>query len=405
MRHSALLSLAATLAFSSLATAGEPCDTIQTMGIVYDSKDTAVERVKLFGMAQYQIGHVDGTDSAGESFSDTHEEFRRVWLGGDMKFKSGLYFKTVFSVTQGENAATGKQDIEFKHFRNLYLSYDFTKTNSDFSHFDRFEIGYGRRSLKLADEWQRSAYLINTVERSPFSNKLWPTDEGGSHPAGAWIRVAQGKDDFQIGLFSTSHDDTFPGWDDGTVAYSEWTHDLTDGSGFDLMEAVFSGYTQSANSTEAKLARGNEWGGSAILRLHQGPWEFHSTFGAGENSEFNNANRDGNFWGASFMPMLWLVEDKVKLVSRYQYQHASSVEGIRLNSRYARSAGARGKADMSLSGGRGDRHHNFYLGINYFFCGDNLKLVSGIDYDDIETRNGINVFKGWTASSALRFFF
>ncbi|MBT5167158.1 MAG: hypothetical protein HOL92_01630 [Opitutales bacterium] len=405
MRNSTFLITTAALAFNSLVTAEEPCDTIQSMGIIYDSKDSAVEQVKLFGMAQYQIGHVDGTDSAGKSFSDTHEEFRRVWLGGDVKFANGLLFKTVLSVTQGENAATGDQDFEFQHFRNLYLSYDLAKANPNFSGYDRFEIGYGRRSLKLADEWQRSAYLFNPVERSPFSNKLWPTDEGGSHPAGAWIRVAQGKDDVQIGLFSTSHDDTFPGWDDGTVVYSEWTHDLTDGSGLDLMEVVFSGYTQSADATEDKLARGNEWGSSAILRLHNGPWEFHSTIGGGKNSEFNNANRDGSFWGMTFMPMKWLVEDQVKFVSRYQYQHASSVEGIRLNSRYARSAGARGKADMSLSGGRGDRHHNFYMGINYYFCGDNMKIVSGIDYDDIETHNGINVFKGWTASSAFRFYF
>jgi hypothetical protein len=44
------------------------------------------------------------------------------------------------------------------------------------------------------------------------------------------------------------------------------------------------------------------------------------------------------------------------------------------------------------------------LGINYCFCGDNLKLVSGIEYDDIKS-NGRNVFRGWTASSALRMYF
>ena len=104
------------------------------------------------------------------------------------------------------------------------------------------------------------------------------------------------------------------------------------------------------------------------------------------------------------MPMYWLVENKLKLVSRYQMQHASNAQGIRLNSRYARSAGARGEADMSLTGGRGDRHHNVYLGINYYFCGDNLKLVSGIEYDDIQSAAG-NVFHGWTASSALRVYF
>ena len=172
-----------------------------------------------------------------------------------------------------------------------------------------------------------------------------------------------------------------------------------------MKELVFSAYTQNAGISEDQLARGNEWGGSAILRLHKGPWEIHSTIGTGENGANTNPDRDGGFWGLSIMPMHWLVEDKIKLVSRYQYQNADSPEGIRLNSRYARSAGARGKADMSLTRGRGDVHHNFYLGVNYYFCGDNMKIVSGIEYDDIETANGINVFKGWTASSAFRIFF
>lgn len=405
MRHSFFILIASALTASIAVHATEPCDTLKTMGIVYDDSNASLQQLKLFGMGQYQIGHVDGTDSAGESFSDTHSEFRRIWLGADVKFLDGFLFKSVLSVTQGKNAATGDQDIEFQHFRNLYLSYDFAKANSGFSDYKRFEIGYGRRSLKLADEWQRSAYLFNPVERSAFSNKLWPTDEGGSHPAGAWIRVAKDKSDFQVGIFSTTQDDEFPGWNDGTAYYSQYSFNLTEGSNFDLKELVFSALSQDVDASDDALARGNEWGASAILRLHKGPWEFHSTIGGGENGAFTSSLRDGNFWGLSLMPMAWLVEDRVKFVSRYQYQHASSPEGIRLNSRYARSAGAKGDADLSFTGGRGDRHHNLYFGINYYFCGNNMKLVSGIEYDDIETRDGLNVFKGWTASSAFRIYF
>ncbi len=406
MRKTSYTSIALLSILAPFTLAEEPCDTIQTLGIIYDSEDPSLSRIKLFGMAQYQVGHIDGTDSAGNGFSDTQNEFRRIWVGADVNFLNGFLFKSVLSLTQGENAATGDQDIEFQHFRNLYLSYDLTKTNNgNFSGYDKFEVGYGRRSLKLVDEWQRSATLFNPVERSPFSNKLWPTDSGGSHPAGLWVRTVVDRNDFQIGIFSTTQDDEFPGWEDGTLLYSQWEHDLTEGSSFDLKQAVVSAYTQDADIAEDQLARGNEWGGAIILRLHKGPWEFHSTIGAGENGGTTNPNRDGGFWGLTTMPMLWLVEDKVKLVTRYQYQNADSPEGIRLNSRYARSAGARGEADMSLTGGRGDTHHNLYLGINYYFCGDNMKIVSGIEYDDIETANGINVFKGWTVSSAFRIYF
>lgn len=399
------LATAISLLAPTSTLAQEPCDTLAGMGIIHDSEEAGLEQIKLFGMAQYQVGHVDGTDSAGNSFYDTHNEFRRIWLGADVKFLRGFLFKSVLSVTQGKNAATGDQDIEFQHFRNLYLSYDASKASSAFSDYDRFEFGYGRRSLKLADEWQRSAFLFNPVERSPLSNKLWPTDEGGSHPAGAWFRTAKNKNDFQIGLFSTTQDNEFPDWEDGTALYSQWEHDITEGSNFDQKKLILSAFSQDADLSDDQLARGNEWGGSAILRLHKGPWEIHSTIGAGQNGGTTNPDRLGDFWGLSIMPMRWLVEDRLKFVSRYQLQSADAPEGIRLNSRYARSAAAKGDADLSLTGGRGDKHNNLYFGLNYYFCGDRMKIVSGIEYDDIETTGGITVFKGWTISSAFRMYF
>jgi hypothetical protein len=387
------------------ANAADFCKDWRSWSTFHSSTETPVSLVKLYGMAQFQVGYIDGTDSAGNSFNDSQSEFRRIWLGGDVRFLDGFLFKNVFSITQGKNAATGKQDIGFKHFRNLYLSYDFTKSPGSTLDFKRFEIGYGRRSLKLADEWQKSATHFDPVERSPFANKLWPTDEGGSHPVGVWVQASRGQNDMQVGVFSTTHDDEFPGWSDGTLLYGEWAHKLAGESNFKLREIVINGFTQGTSSADDKLARGLEWGASAILRLHRDDWEVNTTIGAGLNGEASNGAREGSFWGASITPMYWLVENKVKLVSRYQYQHASNTQGIRLNSRYARSADARGVADLSLTGGRGDRHHNLYFGINYFFCGDNLKLVSGVEYDNIQTAGGINVFKGWTASSALRLFF
>ncbi len=398
--------LLASLSLGALpVTADDFCADWREWSTLYRSKDTAVSLVKLYGMAQYQIGYVDGTDSAGKSFSDAQHEFRRIWLGGDVNFLHGFVFKNVFSITQGKDAATDDQDIGFKHFRNLSLSYDFTKTPGSTLDFKRLELGYGRRSLKVADEWQKSATHFDPVERSAFSNKLWPTDEGGSHPVGVWVRATRGSEDVQLGVFSTTHDDVLPGWNDGILLYGEWAHKLAAGTRFDKREIAINGFSQDARATDDQLARGVEWGAAAILRLHGGPWEIDSTIGAGENGDDANVKREGGFWGVSLMPMYWLVEDKVKLVTRYQYQHAYQAQGIRLNSRYARSADARGEANLKLTGGRGDRHHNLYLGLNYFFCGDNLKLVSGIEYDDIETANGINVFKGWTASSALRMFF
>lgn len=380
------------------------CESLKTLGYLLPSQTGPINMVKLYGMAQYQAGYVDGTDSTGSAFSDSQGEFRRIWLGGDLRFLDAFLFKSAFSITQGKDAASGDQDIGFKHFRNLNLTVDFTKFPESSLNFKRLEIGYGRRSLKLADEWQKSATHIDVVERSAFSNKLWPTDGGGSHPVGIWMRATRGSNDVQLGVFSTTTDDVLPGWNDGTLLYGEWAHQLTGESAWDLRELVFNAFTQDAGSNEDQLARGLDWGAAAILRLHRGPWEIHTTIGGGDNGEQSNVTREGDFRGVSFMPMYWIFKDKLKFVGRYQYQESSAAQGIRLNSRYARSADARGRADLTATGGRGDRHHNLYFGLNTFFCGDNLKLVTALEYDDIQSA-GRHVFRGWTTNAALRMYF
>lgn len=67
----------------------------------------------------------------------------------------------------------------------------------------------------------------------------------------------------------------------------------------------------------------------------------------------------------------------------------------------------RADADHSvglLNGGRGDEHHSIYGGLNYCFCGDNAKVMAGLQYDDISA-GGRDVYDGWTAFLAFRTFF
>jgi hypothetical protein len=101
--------------------------------------------------------------------------------------------------------------------------------------------------------------------------------------------------------------------------------------------------------------------------------------------------------------MYWLKEDKFKLVCRYLYQKSDQHEGIKLNSRYVPLADTRNPA-IDLNQGRGDEHHALYLGLNYYQCGENLKLVSGIQYDELKS-NATQLYKGWTIGSGFRIWF
>ena len=123
----------------------------------------------------------------------------------------------------------------------------------------------------------------------------------------------------------------------------------------------------------------------------------------GNNGDQTNPNRDGDFGGIVLMPMYWLAQDKLKLVGRYLHQKADQPEGLKLNSRYAPLADIR-DSSIDLNNGRGDEHQGLYLGLNYYLCDENLKLISGIQHDELKSQ-GTTQFRGWTMGTSLRLWF
>jgi hypothetical protein len=92
------------------------------------------------------------------------------------------------------------------------------------------------------------------------------------------------------------------------------------------------------------------------------------------------------------------VDEKLQLVGQYQYQGAAEDEGVRVNSRYGRADGI-----TNINSGRGDSHHSFYAGLNYYLCGHNAKLQGGIEYQTMDTPDGD--FDTLTYVIAFRSFF
>ena len=100
------------------------------------------------------------------------------------------------------------------------------------------------------------------------------------------------------------------------------------------------------------------------------------------------------------MPMYWFVEEEQKLVFRYQYQSSEKAQGIQMNNRYARMAAAE-DTQININSSRGDEHHSLYLGYNYYLYGENLKLVSGIQWDELSSEGNV-CFRGWTVGAGIR---
>ena len=110
----------------------------------------------------------------------------------------------------------------------------------------------------MADEWQRSAYLTNALERSDFSNKLWLADEENGNPLAAWIKWKQGIHTFDTAVFSGTYDD-YVGVERQQTYYASWLGDFSDGSAFDLKDFWLSFYSQDSTTSEDRLGKGNDY--------------------------------------------------------------------------------------------------------------------------------------------------
>ena len=100
------------------------------------------------------------------------------------------------------------------------------------------------------------------------------------------------------------------------------------------------------------------------------------------------------------MPSYWIVDDSLEAVVRFQYHGSDDSQGIRLNSRYIRRAGARDNIP-TLANGRGDEHYSVYAGLNKLFCSHQHKLMFGVEYDSLH-RDGNRLFRGWTLFTTYR---
>ena len=400
-----LLNLASLAAASdSNRPAADWREQMRTLGTLHDEPNAQpFQKLKLYLAYMHQFGSIQGKDRHDQDFRTQTEEIRRFWVGAQGDFLNHFSFKAVSQISNDRHNYSGG-DRQFGHetFRSANITYH-AKEALGLKHWDRLSFGYGRRSGRMADEWQRSATHINTLERSPFSNKLWLSDREKGNPLAVWLKGTRGNQTLDLALFSGTYHDWIGGWEDSLTYYLSYERDLRNRTGLDRSDLWLSFYYQDAALEEDRLANGNEWASAFVTRWEKGPWAMHTTLGFGDNGAQSNTAREGRFWGLVLMPMYTLVDAQQKLVFRYQYQNSDQPEGIRLNSRYARLAEAKSDT-LDLNSGRGDTHHSFYLGYNYYFNGDRLKLVSGIEWESLSSRNE-TLYKGWTLGTSLRILF
>lgn len=358
--------------------AGDWCETLQDMGELYDvktKKNPYIQKIDIFGRYHHHWIYSDGRDR-GRDFDGYGQQLARFRFGMSIDFFDRWEFHSRINL---EDSDMNDNRVRHEDVDSLSINYEF----KDIGFLDEPMLGYGLTKIDFGGEWYYSSREIKTVERSNLSEYFSP-----SRATGFFGGFETDEFDFVGGIFSTvERNYSLADWNGGIGYFMSVRATIADGKGrADLI------YVDAKDEEDSVF--GFDWATSVS-------WDrdfdelnclFNVTYGR---------DNDNDIYGFVFLPSTYLIEDRLELVFRYQWAHSTEPD-IRPGSRNNASARAIAVAD-GVNIGEGDENHSYYLGVNYYFCEDNLKLMSGVEY---ETLTGGNTdFKATTLWGALRFYF
>ena len=353
------------------------CDAFDWLGTpVIKDDNPFIQELKFFGRLQWQWASVDGDDVKGDSFDETFTEWRRMRIGAQAKVFNYFTLKGNIGLMLDRRPVGGSTDFGYQAFDELKVTADIGKMFGT-GYFDALKLTYGRQKFKFSEEVHTSSKKIKTLERSAIANKVY----GPARPSGFTLDAEKDDWSYTLGLFGEVDRETIGWYDNGFAYYLSLGYQATDTAEY-IFDAVWADYDERTDLIENF---GYDWALSLAGRYEFGEkWEFMWNLIYGDNA--GGGDRSGDFYGLVLMPSYWILDDTLEAVFRYQFGGSEEDEGIRVNSRYLRRAEAIDEADVN--GGRGDEHHSFYAGLNWYLCGHNLKIMTGIEYDTLDTPEG-----------------
>ncbi|NWK56524.1 hypothetical protein HW115_12960 [Verrucomicrobiaceae bacterium N1E253] len=364
---------------------GDWCDTLKGIGTVYKNGDNPyVQELKFFGRYQWQSAHIDGNDVNGDDFNSSFATHRRFRLGAQMKFAN--YFKLKANVnlvadakhTSANSINWGFPDVASAVFDEAKLTFDAGKAFGT-GGLDQLHFTYGRQKLKMSQEAHTSSKKIKTVERSALANTIYRS----ARPVGFTVDAAKGSWSGAFAVFSdqiagTEWDSVIGEWSDGIGYYANVTKTFSDDSEL-LIDFLY--HDDSGDALVDWF--GYDWAASVAYAGDCGRWGYMANAIVGDHGDLGNEDREGLFYGAVLMGTYWIAQDSLELVGQYQWQGSEESEGVRTNSRYFRADNG-----GDVNSGRGDSHHSLYAGLNWYLCGDNAKIMTGVEYQNLDTPDG-----------------
>ena len=328
-----------------------------------DSDSLLVSDLKLIGRYQWQYADLNSDQG---DWSDS--ESRRVRLGTEAKVFGGDW------KLKGEININDDFSPFYKSLEEAYIKYQGN---------DALNVTIGKQKPAWSYEQSTSSTKILTFERSLLVNQLSPKKTTGISANGSienWNYV--------LGIYNGNINEEFGDLNhSGEFALASIGYDYSKDSDFDKAAWRLDWLHNKDETNNAAKPYKNSI--SLNHALTQGAFTLNTDL-------MHAGGYSDNAYGIVFLPA-YEISDKLQLVARYTYASTDG-DGLRAQKRYER------KVSLTDSG-YGEDYQSYYLGLNYYINDHKLKLMTGIEYADMDGGNDGGEFSGWTLFSGLRLYF
>jgi hypothetical protein len=373
-RHSSG-AVAAAILLSGIAFAASPGDWCRTLGgspglLLDEPESPFIQSLSFRSRLHWQAYAISGSDTAGKSFSNSGTEFRRFRPSVSIGLLRYFTIDASINLVSDRRFAGGEPDWQFQDYDKTLLTFDARKAFGMES-LDTLTFSYGRQKLAVTSESLDSSERILTIERSAISNTFF----SGRYPTGFSARFGEGPWLATLSYLQGFDDRAFDNSTPGRAWFASL--DYTVSENWKLRGDAFLNNFGSSTRVEIPFEKAV----SLNATYDRKPFGFLATLAYGDNGNAPGG-RGGGFGGIVIMPWFWIVPEKTQAVLQYGLLVSDQASAIRANSHYLSTAPA------VVNSGRGDELHTIYAGINQYVCGNNLKLMAGVEFARLHTPIG-----------------
>lgn len=241
----------------------------------------------------------------------------------------------------------------------------------------------GKHAAPFTVDGATSSKELLTIDRSNLANNMWFPQEyfPGISAAGErsnWI--------YHAGIYSSGRANKEFGQFNGSVfTLAVIGHNFAEA--IEMKEALLTAnYVFQNPDVNNTFTRQLHHTFSANLRLEDDRWGLRSDFTAA-----SGYLSQSDLWGTMVMPFFNVTKD-LQAVARHTYLKSDNPNGV-LPATY----------ENRVVPGRGDRYNELYLGANYYFYGQKLKVQTGLQFADMnDIANDGGTYSGVSWTTGLR---